>query len=200
MLEIAVQALIVLVIAYLFGSIPFAYLLIRWFRKKDLRQEGSGNIGALNALRTGKSKPLALAVLLGDLIKGWFPTWLLIHNFGFDYLFVTAVATGVLIGHVAPVWLHFRGGRGLAVTAGSLLVIQPILVAIWLILWGVFFLVLRKHIVANVLATFLLPLIVFFMKDSYFSTDILLVILPLCFIIVLKHLERLPELLNHPEN
>jgi glycerol-3-phosphate acyltransferase PlsY len=200
MMQLAIEALGVLLVAYLFGSLPTAFLLVRWHEKKDLRKEGTGNIGTLNALRASKSKPLALTVLIVDLAKGALPTWLVFNYFGHDYILMAAVATGVLVGHVAPVWLKFHGGRGLAVMAGALLVIEPVLVPIWIAIWLIFYLALRTHIVASIIATFLLPLIVFFSTGIWFDASLLLVLLPLCFIIILKHLERLPGLLNHPEN
>lgn len=184
------------IISYLFGSFPSAYIVLKIFQKKDIRKEGSGNVGAMNALRTSKSKSLALVVLLLDLIKGALPAWYFTRIVEADYLFLITLVCGVLLGHTFPIWLKFKGGRGLAVVAGALLVLEPILVLLWIILWGVFFLLIRKHIIASMIATFTLPFIVYFTQGIYFSRDVLIMILPVCLLIFQRHLERLPDIVN----
>lgn len=186
----------ILIVAYLFGSFPSAYLFLRWFGKKDIRDYGSGNVGAMNALRTAKSKPLALAVLIFDLGKGVLPTWFILYRTDWPREALLLLLAGLLLGHLFPVWLKFKGGRGLAVAAGALLVIQPLLVAIWLIIWALFFLLLRKHILASMIATFILPIAVFFTKDIFFSDQILLYCLLICILIFQRHLERIPDLVE----
>ena len=102
-------------LGYAFGSVPFGLILAKLAGKGDIRKVGSGNIGATNVLRTG-SKPLAAAVLLLDLAKGFAPVWL-----AWQYLPEEAVpfaAVGAVIGHCFPVWLGFRGGKGVATNAG----------------------------------------------------------------------------------
>ncbi len=186
-----------LMLAYLAGSFPTAYILVRLFRKKDIRATGSGNVGALNSYRSSKSVPLALAVLLIDALKGFLPAWLYIQYApATDSLLLLLTGIGVVVGHTFPVWLGFRGGRGLAVTAGFFLAVDPRVPALWLLVWLIYFLLIRKHIVASLVATFLLPLIIFFMQGSYFDQTDLLLILPVSFVIFLKHLERLPEVIS----
>ncbi|MXO64766.1 glycerol-3-phosphate 1-O-acyltransferase PlsY [Altericroceibacterium endophyticum] len=108
------DALLAGLLGYVLGSIPFGLLLAFAAGKGDVRQIGSGNIGATNVLRTG-SKKLAAATLLLDLLKGWLPVylaWILFpQTAGF-------AALGAVIGHCFPVWLKFRGGKGVATTAG----------------------------------------------------------------------------------
>lgn len=191
---------ILLIIAYLFGSFPSAFILLKITQKKDIRDEGSGNVGAMNALRTSKKKWVALIVLILDLFKGAFPAYYFTRIVIADEIFLLILVSGVLLGHVFPVWLKFKGGRGLAVVAGALLVIKPMLVLIWLVCWGVFFLLIRKHIVASMIATALLPLIVYFTLDIYFTKDILLMILPVCLIIFQRHLERIPDVVKETQN
>ena len=188
--------ILLLAVAYLFGSFPSAYLLIKLKTKKDIRTLGSGNVGALNALRSGKSKTIALIVLVLDLLKGALPAWYLAHVQQADFLIQVTVVSGVLLGHVYPVWLRFKGGRGLAVVAGALLVIQPVLVGIWLGFWLIFYLLIYKHIVASLIATFILPLVVYFVGQPYFADNTLLMILPVCMLIFQRHLERLPDLVE----
>ncbi|HED11797.1 MAG TPA: glycerol-3-phosphate acyltransferase [Caldithrix abyssi] len=187
----------VLPLAYLLGSFPTAYIMIRLFRKKDIRATGSGNVGALNSYRSSKSVPLALTVLLIDACKGYLPVWLYhLYLPATDSLLLLLIGIGVVVGHSFPVWLGFRGGRGLAVTAGFFLAVDPRVPALWILVWLVYFLLIRKHIIASLVATFLLPLIIFFMQDSYFDKTDLLLILPVSFVIFLKHLERLPEVIS----
>ena len=103
-------------IAYLFGSIPFGLLLTRFAGLGDIRTVGSGNIGATNVLRTGNKKLAALTLLL-DALKGTVPV-LIAKQFGPDMAVIAAA--GAVIGHVAPVWLKFRGGKGMATALGVL--------------------------------------------------------------------------------
>jgi glycerol-3-phosphate acyltransferase PlsY len=190
---------ILLIVAYLFGSFPSAFLLLKITQKKDIRSEGSGNVGAMNALRASKKKWIALVVLILDLLKGAVPAYFFTRVVVADDLFLLILVSGVLFGHVFPVWLKFKGGRGLAVVAGALLVIEPVLVAIWLVSWAVFFAIIRKHIIASMIATALLPLIVYFTLDIYFTKGILLMILPVCLIIFQRHLERIPDLVKETQ-
>jgi acyl phosphate:glycerol-3-phosphate acyltransferase len=111
------------VIAYLIGSIPFGLLLTRAAGAGDLRQIGSGNIGATNVLRTGR-KGLALATLVLDALKGALPVWLAYRYFGPDMAVVAGL--GAVLGHCFPVWLKFRGGKGVATAAGVVLTLTPL--------------------------------------------------------------------------
>jgi len=182
--------------AYLIGSFPTAYLALKIFDKKDIRTQGSGNVGALNALRSSNHRLVGVGVLLTDLLKGMAGVFLAGRLLGSQFPEEFLVVSGLVLGHNYPVWLHFRGGRGLAVTAGSLLLISPLLVAIWVGIWAVYFLFVRKHIVANLVATFLLPLVVFFNHPFLFDDQILLMILPVCLVILLRHLERIPDVIR----
>jgi glycerol-3-phosphate acyltransferase PlsY len=187
--------IVAFLIGYLFGSFPTAYLLLKFRFKQDIRTSGSGNVGALNAMRSSKSKIIGLIVLLVDLLKGAIPVYLAMYYFNTDIMVQIFVIQGVVYGHCFPVWLKFQGGRGLATTAGALIIFQPILVAIWLVSWGLYYILIRRHIVANLVATFLLPMIVFLTHEQFFNGDILLMILPVCMIILLRHLERVPDVI-----
>jgi acyl phosphate:glycerol-3-phosphate acyltransferase len=123
------------VFGYLCGSIPFGILLTRLAGAPDLRSVGSGNIGATNVLRTGR-KGLAAATLLGDMLKGTAAVVIVAYVFGRDAAMVAAL--GAFLGHLFPVWLKFRGGKGVATYIGLLLgfKVWPALVgfcAIWLV-------------------------------------------------------------------
>jgi glycerol-3-phosphate acyltransferase PlsY len=107
-------------IAYLIGSIPFGWILSTLAGAGDIRAIGSGNIGATNVLRTGR-KGLALATLFLDVLKGALPVWLAGRYFGMDMAVVAGL--GVVLGHCFPVWLKFRGGKGVATALGVILVL-----------------------------------------------------------------------------
>ena len=124
------------VFGYLCGSIPFGILLTRLAGAPDLRSVGSGNIGATNVLRTGR-KGLAAATLLGDVLKGTAAILIIAHVFGRDAAIVAAI--GAFLGHLFPVWLKFRGGKGVATFIGLLLGFKVWLAlvsfcAIWLVI------------------------------------------------------------------
>ena len=112
---------------YLAGSVPFGLLLTKLGGAGDIRSIGSGNIGATNVLRTGR-KGLALATLLFDIAKGCLPTLLAFAWLGPDI--AIAVGLGTVLGHCFPVWLRFRGGKGVATAAGVILALTPLVVPI----------------------------------------------------------------------
>jgi acyl phosphate:glycerol-3-phosphate acyltransferase len=115
------------VIAYLIGSVPFGLILTRLAGAGDVRRIGSGNIGATNVLRTGR-KGLALATLAFDMLKGTLPVWLAYRYLGPDMAVVAAL--GAVLGHCFPVWLKFRGGKGVATAAGVVIALTPPVAAI----------------------------------------------------------------------
>jgi glycerol-3-phosphate acyltransferase PlsY len=115
------------VVAYLIGSVPFGLILTRLAGAGDVRAIGSGNIGATNVLRTGR-KGLALATLALDLLKGALPVWLAYRYLGPDM--AVAVGLGAVLGHCFPIWLKFRGGKGVATAAGVVIALTPLVAAI----------------------------------------------------------------------
>jgi glycerol-3-phosphate acyltransferase PlsY len=142
-------------IAYLLGSIPFGYVLTRMTGRGDIREVGSGNIGATNVLRTG-SKGLAAATLLLDIAKGGLAVWI-----GQQSQFVGAesyAAAGVLIGHLYPVWLRFKGGKGVATLLGILLVLLPVAGLAYAIVWVGLLLIVRISSVAGMAAAVSAPI------------------------------------------
>src|SRR5918996_5146304 len=110
------------VIAYLIGSVPFGLVLTRLAGAGDVRAIGSGNIGATNVLRTGR-KGLALATLALDMLKGALPVWLGYRYFGPDIAVVAGL--GAVVGHCFPLWLGFKGGKGVATAAGVVVALTP---------------------------------------------------------------------------
>ncbi len=154
--------LITLVVSYLLGSIPFGLLLTRAFGKGDIRAIGSGNIGATNVLRTG-SKGLAAATLLLDAAKGALSVWLA-QRFWPGY--ELHAAAGVLIGHLYPLWLRFRGGKGVATFLGILIVLLPIAAAVYAGVWIALLMVLRISSVAGMAAAASAPVTAAVLGDT----------------------------------
>ena len=128
--------LIIGTISYLMGSIPFGYILTKVFLKKDIRDVGSGNIGATNTLRTG-NKSLGYSTLILDIIKAIIPVVYIKYNFP-ELLYVASLC--VFLGHIFPIWLKFKGGKGVATYVGILFALNIyfglIFIVIWLIIFG----------------------------------------------------------------
>ncbi len=171
--------LIIIVISYLFGSIPTAYLLVKYKYNKDIRKEGSGNVGTLNSFEVTNSKLIGAITLLVDLLKGLLPVliarWFEPGNFS---LSMTAVIFAVL-GHCFNPWLKFKGGRGLATAAGSVILFSPALLIIWALLWLIAYVFKKNVHFANISAIVLtLALAIdsakFFNKFTFPASDTLL--------------------------
>jgi glycerol-3-phosphate acyltransferase PlsY len=145
-----------LAFGYLLGSIPFGLLFTRLGGKGDIRDIGSGNIGATNVLRSG-SKFLALATLLADALKGGLAVGL-IWRLGSDTAAYMA-AVAAFIGHLFPVWLDFKGGKGVAVFIGAILIMSPLTGIAFLIIWLVMAIAFRISSLAAMIVS--LPLLVF---------------------------------------
>ncbi len=147
-------------IAYLLGSIPFGYLLVRVFRKQDIRESGSGNIGATNVARSG-GKGLGILTLLLDLGKAYLAVELvkLFVPGNFDLAMMAAVAA--ILGHVFPVWLGFRGGKGVASALGVFLALSPATALCILVVFLVVVALTRYVSLASILAAACLPLLLY---------------------------------------
>ena len=140
--------LLALLIGYLLGSIPFGLLLTRAAGKGDIRDVGSGNIGATNVLRTG-SKGLAIATLLLDALKGAAAV-VIAHKLWPDA--VIFAAAGAMIGHLYPVWLRFKGGKGVATLLGVLAPLMPVAALVYAVVWVGLLLILRISSIAGMAA------------------------------------------------
>ena len=140
----------VIIISYLFGSIPFGYILTKFFLKKDLRTIGSGNIGATNALRTG-NKIIGYTTLFFDIFKAIIPViWIKFNNV--DYLYITSLC--VFIGHVFPIWLKFKGGKGVATYLGILFCFNIYFGISFIIIWIVLLILFKYSSLSSLTASF----------------------------------------------
>jgi acyl phosphate:glycerol-3-phosphate acyltransferase len=141
-------------LGYLCGTIPFGLLLARAGGHGDIRRIGSGNIGATNVLRTG-NKALAAATLLGDLLKGTIPV-LIGRHFGGE-AGAMAAGAGAFLGHLFPVWLGFKGGKGVATYIGVLLGLAPVGVLVFAVAWLTMAVVTRYSSAAALTAAVTVP-------------------------------------------
>lgn len=143
-----VSMIIALVVGYLLGSIPYGLLLTRIAGKGDIRDIGSGSIGATNVLRTG-SKGLAAATVVLDVLKGALAVWLAQRFWPDGELYAAA---GALIGHLYPVWIGFRGGKGVATLMGVLMPMLPIAALVFALVWVAILILIRISSVAGMSA------------------------------------------------
>jgi glycerol-3-phosphate acyltransferase PlsY len=190
--------LLSIAIAYLLGSIPFGYLLVRLFRHEDIRSTGSGNIGATNVARSG-AKGLGALTLILDALKGYVSVIIALHLSHGNTAFGVAAAVAAILGHVFPIWLRFRGGKGVATALGVFLALTP---ATALAVLGVFVIVfaLTRYVsLASIIASAAFPFIaLYFIHDR---TPIViggLFFIPL--LIILKHHQNIRRLLAGTEH
>ncbi|HET6522111.1 MAG TPA: glycerol-3-phosphate 1-O-acyltransferase PlsY [Geminicoccaceae bacterium] len=178
---------------YLIGSIPFGPLLAHLFGAGDLRRVGSGNIGATNVLRTGR-KGLALATLLLDALKGFLPAWLLYRYLGPDMAVLGAA--GAVLGHCFPVWLKFRGGKGVATAAGVAFGLTPPVALAALGVFAVVVALTRYVSLGSILGVAAAAPVAYLMGFIQFAELYLLVAL----LITVRHAANIRRLLSGSEN
>ena len=181
----------VFVYSYLLGSIPFGLIITKIFLGKDIRKVGSGNIGTTNVLRTGK-KTLAAATLLFDVLKGYFSI-LITYNYFNDLIYLSALIC--FIGHIFPIWLKFKGGKGVATYLGVILGISLNLGIVFGVTWIVIALIFRYSSLSSILGSMSVWIYsVFFANEmqSYFSFFLFV-------IIFFTHKENIIRLKNSKE-
>ena len=142
------------VISYLIGSIPFGFILTKIFLKKDIREIGSGNIGATNALRTG-NKFIGYTTLFLDVIKAVIPIIYIKLNHP-EFIYIASLCT--FLGHVFPIWLKFKGGKGVATYVGILFSINFLLGIIFVTSWGIIFLIFRYSSLSSIIGSISIPI------------------------------------------
>ncbi len=190
---------IIILGSYLLGSIPFGLILVRVFRGEDVRASGSGNIGATNVART--SPELGAATLILDAAKGLAAVILVRVLFAGanTTLLMTVAALCAVLGHMFPIWLRFRGGKGVATSLGSFVVLAPKSI---LCMVGVFLVVvaaLRYVSLGSVLAAALFPLLVLVLHD-YSEPGQLILVLAASFLVLIKHRQNITRLLAGTES
>jgi glycerol-3-phosphate acyltransferase PlsY len=181
---------------YLLGSIPTGLILAKLFSKADPRRTGSKNIGATNIFRTA-GKTLGALTLIGDLIKGAIPVWIAIQ-WGESDLWIAASGLTAFLGHVFPIFLGFKGGKGVATALGVYLVISPIAVLIEFIIFAGIVWKWRFISLGSITCATTIPiLIAFFRSDSqvYFVLSVIIAAL-----ILYRHQSNISRLLQGTEN
>lgn len=190
-----VLALSLLVFAYLLGSVPTGILVSRGLGKIDITKVGSGNIGATNVARV-LGKGMGALTLLGDVAKGWLPVFLGQKLLGQEAAWIAGVALATFIGHLYPVFLKFKGGKGVAVGLGVFLAISPLAGLIVFLIWAGVVVGTRIVSVGSLTAALALPVVVGLVRGSlpYLSLAILV-----CILIFYRHRENIRRLLAGSE-
>lgn len=183
------------VFAYFLGSLPTAYLLVRLMTGKDVRATGSGNVGATNALRTAGWKVGAVVTAI-DLLKGAIPVWLM-SRFNPESGWVAAAMLAAVLGHCYPVWLKFKGGKGVATCFGAFLVIAPLSALAAFVLWVVVLVISRWVALASMVASASFPLILKLIDRPDMVT--LVSVSAAAVIIILRHSSNIRGILTGSE-
>jgi len=200
-MNVLLISLFIVLAAYLLGSIPFAVIFSRLFGLADPRSYGSKNPGATNVLRSG-NKAAATMTLLGDFAKGWLAVFLT-KKYGLAHLglgegTLALVAIAVFFGHLFPIFLKFKGGKGVATAAGVLLAINPWLGISTLAIWLLTIFLFRYSSLAALTAATLAPILTFFLRGA---DEISLAVLILALALIAKHWANLQRLIagNEPK-
>ncbi|GAC1416343.1 MAG: glycerol-3-phosphate 1-O-acyltransferase PlsY [Acidobacteriaceae bacterium] len=187
-----------LAIAYLLGSIPFGYLLVRIFLRRDIRAHGSGNIGATNVARQG-AKGLGIATLVLDLGKGLVAVLLARQLSGGSVDVAAAAGLVAVLGHVFPVWLGFRGGKGVATALGVFLALSPLSAGVLVLVFLGVFLATRFVSLASIVAAAAFPLIGFhFVRER--TPAVILTLLAIPVLVIVKHHGNIGRLMRGTES
>ena len=186
------EYLIVGITSYLMGSIPFGFILTKIYLKKDIREIGSGNIGATNALRTG-NKLVGYSTLILDIVKAIIPVIYVKMNYP-ELIYIASLCA--FLGHVFPIWLKFKGGKGVATYVGILFSINILLGLIFVVSWGVVFLLFRYSSLSSIIGSLSIPLYLFVTTEKnsviFFATMFVL--------IFFTHRENIIRLKNKEES
>ena len=180
------------IISYLMGSIPFGFILTKTFLKKDIREIGSGNIGATNALRTG-NKLIGYTTLILDIIKAVIPVMYVKLNHP-ELIYIASLCA--FLGHVFPVWLKFKGGKGVATYVGILFTINIFLGFVFCGSWLIIFLLSRYSSLSSLIGSLTIPVYIFFYEQisATFFFGIMFVL------IFYTHRENIKRLKNKEES
>ena len=183
---------IIIIFCYLLGSIPFGFLLTKIFLKKDIRNIGSGNIGATNVLRTG-NKLIGYSTLALDILKAIIPL-IFIKVYYIEFIYVASLC--IFLGHVFPIWLRFKGGKGVATYIGILCCINLYLGVSFGIVWLVTFFLFKYSSLSSLIGSLSVPIINFFI----FNDEIIFFFIIMFVLIFYTHRENIKRLLNRTES
>ena len=181
---------IIAIISYFFGSIPSGFILTKLILKKDIRKIGSGNIGATNALRSG-NRLIGYLTLILDIVKAVIPILYIKYNFP-EIIFISSLC--VFLGHLFPIWLKFKGGKGVATYLGIILTINIFFGIIFGIIWIIIYLVTKYSSLGSLIASAAIPVYVFFINGNNVFFYIIMFVL-----IFYTHRENIKRLINKEE-
>ena len=198
------EIILVFFFSYLSGSIPFGLILTKFFSSHDIRKIGSGNIGATNVLRTG-NKFLALTTLILDIIKGYLPV-VITQKFFPEYLQLSALI--VFLGHVYPIWLKFKGGKGVATYLGVLLALSYGLSLLFIFTWVVVALIFKYSSLSSIFSSLTVLMITLFRENVVkaidsnfvFVSDMKLILFIFFILIIFTHRKNISNLINGSEH
>ena len=206
--NIIVYSIIFFLLSYLLGSIPFGLIVTKLYGTKDIRKIGSGNIGATNVLRTGQ-KGLAVITLILDGFKGYLSVSIVylltkvflvneieLNSTAFNFYFISLSGLSAVLGHCFPIWLKFRGGKGVATGFGVFLALNPEIVFIVLIIWILVFLLLKISSLSSLISFITLPILFFVLKNNM---SFLIVSILISTIVIFKHKENILRLIKKEE-
>ena len=183
--------LLTALISYLFGSIPFGYIFTKLLLKKDIRDVGSGNIGATNVLRTG-NKSLGYLTLVLDIAKAVMPVIYIKLNYP-DLVYISALCA--FLGHLFPIWLKFKGGKGVATLFGILISINIYYALIFGIVWILTFLISKYSSLSSLFASISIPIYLLIIDQGNIIFFIIMFVL-----IFYTHRENIKRLINKEES
>jgi acyl phosphate:glycerol-3-phosphate acyltransferase len=191
--------------AYLLGSIPFGFLLVRLFLKEDIREKGSGNIGATNVVRSG-AKKLGMLTFALDVCKGFIAVWLASRIAFAPGLAAVPLqnaealaALCAILGHIYTIWLRFKGGKGVATALGVFLALAPLAALAGLAVFIVVFALTKYVSLASILSAAAFPVFAMVLPHAAYSSCLIAVILIVPVIVIAKHQQNIARLLNGTE-
>jgi glycerol-3-phosphate acyltransferase PlsY len=195
------------VIAYLLGSIPFGYILVRAFHGQDVRQTGSGNIGATNVARAAPALGALTLVLdaakgFAAVLAGMMLAQVAAREFGRSplFLFAALAALCAVLGHLFPVWLKFRGGKGVATSVGVFIALAPKALLIAILIFAALVAAFRYVSLGSIIAVAAFPVLAFVLNDYHSSPPVLGVICFVALLIIAKHHENIRRLFSGTEH
>ena len=177
--------------SYIIGSIPFGYIFTKIFLKKDIRNIGSGNIGATNALRTG-NKFIGYSTLIFDILKAIVPVLFVKFNYS-EHIYACSLC--VFLGHVFPIWLKFKGGKGVATYLGIIFCLNYIIGLIFVVAWFITFLISKYSSLSSLFASLAIPIYLFIFTNQNFIFFLIMFVL-----IFYTHRENIKRLKNKEES
>jgi glycerol-3-phosphate acyltransferase PlsY len=199
------MTLLAILIGYLIGSIPTAYIVVKISSRRDIRREGSGNVGALNSYEVTRKKWVGITVLLCDMCKGALVVVIVSHLERSEYLIQGLSGVSAILGHNYSMWLKLHGGRGLATALGVMLLLGWIFPLVWCLLWCLTYTIRRNVLGGNVAASVVAPVVLLALPRAWIETSIwtptgagnvIWLCTAVCVLILVRHSDFINEFLR----